>query len=48
VTRSGEIRTAILADRGVAAADDAVDQAAAGLHRRTDGYFVLSTARAPV
>jgi hypothetical protein len=47
VTRGGEIRTAILADRGAAAAN-AVDQAAAQLHKRIDGTVVTPAARTPL
>jgi len=47
VTRCGETRTAILADRGAAAAN-AVDQAAARLHERIDGTVVTPAARTPL
>lgn len=47
VTSGGEIRTAILADRGAAAAD-AVDDAAARLHERIDGAGVTPAARTPL
>ena len=47
VTRGGEIRTAILADRGDAA-ESAIDRAAARLHDRLDGTVVTPAARTPM
>jgi len=47
VIRGGGIRTAVLADRGAAAAN-AVDQAAARLHERIDGTVVTPAARTPL
>ena len=47
VTRGGEIRTGILADRGVEAAN-AIDRAAAQLHERIDGTLVTPAARTPL
>ena len=47
VARSGEIRTATLADRGAAAAE-AVTQAAAELQKRLNGAVVTPAARTPL
>lgn len=47
VTPAGDLRTAVLADRG-AEADEAVEAAAALLHDRLDGAAVTPAARTPL
>ena len=47
VTRTGDIRTAVVADRGTEA-EQAVQDAAARLHRRLDGAVVTPAARTPL